>query len=159
VGEVAVRYFSDLEAATLTAVYDAADAFWEFLWQLSDAVAERDGEVAADGVRWLCRWRQRPEWLPNFHRQRPWQWWTDESRSSVLEWKEMGDFENHLPFALADVCRGYGADAEIDRSTGFASAVEGLVAFVDEWCRLSEADRRRLWAEWVSETAVAGGVR
>lgn len=135
---------TEIEAKTIDALYDDAEAWWEYLWIASDGVQERS-ETAAEGLRWLCEIRQRPWRFLDY--KSPWHWWVTDTPLSDCG---HGDY---LPSEFASVCRN--GDAETDfglRSrndqTGFDTASGAVAAFLRRWCELTDGERASLWATY-----------
>jgi hypothetical protein len=130
-----LTYFDPFEVATLEALYGDGDRWWEFLFQLSDAVAERS-ETAADFLRWICLRRQRPYLcLPRLC------WWLPDhcERGASFDSPALTDrFRNYLPveFNIEKVYRDY------------ESPVTALVAAIDCWCGFGDDVRSDLWRRW-----------
>ena len=136
-------YFTKLQADTLDGLYEDVENWWFFFYVLSDEV-EEISPVAADGMRWLHRIKQRP-WAWEWDR-RKWKrakkshplrmhWW-------ILQETRHGECDNYLPVEFREISTSH-------RFAEYPGPTPALSAFLEEWCALSEETRQRLWREWV----------
>jgi hypothetical protein len=155
--------FTDIEAATLVGLYPQWDQWWAFWYALSDEVEDRGDDGAADFMRWLYRFQQRPavnvgglviQGHPIDAADRC-QWWTIAEERILRRWQTLDPLRNYLPSAFAPVCRGYVAEsiaAERRRyETHHWSLVGCLTRAADLWKTFTPDLRATLWKEWAEQ--------
>ena len=126
--------FLEHERAVLESLYPEREQWWEYLYLLSDRVQEDEGEVPANGVRFLCLIRQRPTkfiYTNNSH------WWSNDEEDEELDHTGVG---NHLPKEFREI--GYPEDAD------YPTVTDALEAFIAKWSSLDQPTRDRLWEEF-----------
>jgi len=137
------KFFTPGEAHTLTALYDQPDEWWSYWWVLSDAVQERCGETAAEGMRWLSAVRQRPHREEDFA-ERQWKFFAIHDQvsyrmdTSILN----GYFDNYLPGCLQAAC-WVGT-----LGTRHPDLVTTLEIYLRTYCSLTLAERTDL-VNWI----------
>lgn len=130
--------FSELETVTLNNLYPDPDSWWEYLYLLSDRVQEDEGEVVAEGVRFLCEIRQRPY----MGKREVWYgvcWWCASEKEDYQRLRQ-DSYRNYLP-----------AELRLSVAHDFDTPTAALEAYLTNWTTLAPEVRAELWSTWVGE--------